>query len=195
MKNYTVLDRINTVSKPSAQNTTLCAQVNDQMTAIEAKVSAIMTSSFCSSLDKVLIDLLYTNGLRISEVLQLKSSDIDARGNVFVKGLKGSNDRLCQCTYMKSELLYLRSTNSHLFSYTNRFYYYRLFKKLGLYIVYDSNENKAVTHSLRHSYIYSLQNITNNIESTAQIVGHKNSKSTTHYYSKAAILTAKQNKK
>lgn len=186
MKHYTTFDRINTVSTPSAQNTTLCADVNGQFNAIDSKVSACMSLTSLSDFDKIVIDLLFTNGLRISEVLQIHSSNIDARGNVFIKGLKGSNDRLAQVTYMRQQLLSLRSAGCRLFEYNSRFYYYRLFKKLGLYISYGHNENRAVTHSLRHAYIYSVQSLANNIDSTALIVGHKNSKSTNHYYSKDA---------
>lgn len=184
MKHYTTFDRINAVSTPSAQNTTLCAQTIPQFNAIDSKIITCMSLTSLSDLDKIVIDLLYTNGLRISEVLQIHSNNIDARGNVFIKGLKGSNDRLAQVTYMRTQLLSLRSAGCHLFEYSSRFYYYRLFKKLGLYITYGKNENNAVTHSLRHAYIYSVQSLANNINSTASIVGHKNSKSTVHYYSK-----------
>jgi hypothetical protein len=63
----------------------------------------------------------------------------------------------------------------------SRFYFYRLFKRIGLYGKFGSNDNNSVTHYFRHLQGLDVQNSFNDWALTASALGHKNEKSTIYY--------------
>ena len=54
---------------------------------------ASITNSGCEMIDRLILILTYSTGLRVSEVVKLKLGDIDIqRGLIHVKGAKGRKD-------------------------------------------------------------------------------------------------------
>ena len=63
----------------------------------------------------------------------------------------------------------------------SRFYYYRLFKRLGLYEKFNGNVNNSVTHYFRHKLLSSFKSEEIEIETRQNFIGHKSKKSTKYY--------------
>jgi len=150
---------------------------------LQKKLSGILSgkNSLVGEYEKAVIELQFLYGLRISEVLNIHYSDILPNGSIRIKGLKNSNNRIVFPIQMRSFWFrFLMSESIPPRSY-NRFYFYRLYKKLGLYQLSSSNQNASVTHMLRYTYIAQLLEAGETIDSIRQLIGHKNINSTIHY--------------
>lgn len=125
--------------------------------------------------------LLYENGLRISEVLGIKSYHIGINGMIIIKGLKGSNDRLIHGGTNVAYYEKCRVQNISPFEGLDYYYVYRTFKKVGISASIKGNDRKVVTHSLRHLHIAELKKMGTDNEVIATHIGHKNSDNTANY--------------
>ena len=182
-----VLD--DSVMTTSAQSIKLYA-LDNQYKSINNLVSSYLSvSSKLPFLYKFLLSILLQNGLRISEALSFNTSHIINESSFFIKGLKGSHNRICFCNYCNLLDLKQKEPNAYLFSLFSRFFVHRLFISLGLYIQLSVNENRIVTHLFRYLYLYNLKKNNIDTETIKQNIGHKNIKSTKHY------LTAPGDKK
>lgn len=174
----------NSVSIPSAQNTTLYeAPAYDHISITVHNLLSDVNSGL-TQLELALIELLFLNGLRVSEVLQINARNITGNGNIFVKGLKGSSNRLVTPSKYMSFWVDFRKNKLSIPAYINRFYLYRLFIKKGLYIIPAGHSKKMVTHSFRHQFVYNLLNSGQTIAEIQRFMGHKSINSTIHYVSK-----------
>jgi site-specific recombinase XerC len=79
--------------------------------------------------------------------------------------------------------LSLKAVNSNIFTNYNRFYIYRLFKKLGFTQKFGDNVNFSVTHFFRKSAALEALSMNNDLQDITSILGHKSAKSA-HYYNK-----------
>jgi site-specific recombinase XerD len=137
---------------------------------------------------KVLMLLIYSAGLRISEAMALKVNDIRSdRGIIFIKGAKGNKDR---CTVLSEKLLiFLRE-------------YYKVYRPKeylfegqygGQYTQGSSRNilkraiekakiNRRVTlHTLRHSFATHLLEAGTDLRYIQELLGHSSSKTTEIY--------------
>lgn len=131
--------------------------------------------------DAIVLDLLLCSGLRVSEVCGIRPEDILNEKTVFVRGLKGSRDRVVTLQVM-TDFHYFRIRCPWRWELgLNRWYIYRLCKEYGIYEQILGNKKLAVTHSGRHELIVSLQDAGLAPEEIAQVIGHKSVKSTEHY--------------
>jgi integrase len=130
---------------------------------------------------KSLILIMVNGGLRVSEALSVSWSDITSMGHVFIKGKKGSNDKVLHTGECESYFLKCRINSVDPFFGLNRFFVYRLFKSMGIVFEKKGNKNKAVTHAIRNLVSIDQQKNGFSIESTKTHLGHKNIKSTKHY--------------
>lgn len=117
------------------------------------------------------LQLLY--GLRISEILGIRGSDIDKMGRIVVKGKKGSNTRLIIDNQGVKWWIAQRGLGTNKVFGFDRFYVYRIYKKCGIVHEMEGKKHKAVTHYCRHLYVKAMQQSTNDIEITKQLTGHK----------------------
>ena len=138
---------------------------------------------------KMQLKLMYYCGLRVSEILNLKKSDINFKEEVLkvVQG-KGGKDRLIPIPKplqmeLKSYLLQPFMDNQQsLFKTTSRATQYmleRVSKKFG---------KKVNPHMLRHSYATHVLEQTNNLELVRDLLGHSDIRITqiyTHMTTKA----------
>lgn len=164
------------------------AQTN-QLCELDKQVEALYNSARVA-LDKLLqvslplaaileLQLLY--GLRISEVLSIKSSDIMASGHIRIGGLKNSSSRIIVPVETRDWFLNQRGLNIFVFQDYDRFYIYRLYKKMGLHAVFHGRNKKSVTHLFRHLLIKSFKNNKINTDESQGFIGHKTEKSTRVY--------------
>jgi site-specific recombinase XerD len=127
---------------------------------------------------------MFCHGARISEVLRLKGSDILPNQQMRLKGLKGSNDRIVSTSLFSHELLPFVNCASPVFFGIDRFYIYRIMRKANIGCSGHSKTKNRITHSLRANYINELFENMQDVDSVAQIIGHKNSNNTIIYLNK-----------
>jgi len=180
-KHLETLHGIKSVSSPSAQSSRPCAQGSpDAMSGFDVE-AFLSNASFLSVIEKAVIELMAVNGLRISEVLNINQSDISKSGNIRIRSLKGSSFRVVQSMLFKEFWLSGAAGLLPLSSVYSRFYFYRLFRKYGLYATFGTNNHSSVTHYFRHLKGLDIQESFNDWELTASVLGHKNINSTLYY--------------
>ena len=138
--------------------------------------------------DRALLEVLYSTGMRVSELVGLNVDDIDLiSGAVKVRG-KGKKERMALLgresqnavrTYFKKQnrgsgAVFLNSRGGRITDRSVR----RIIDK---YVKQCSIENKISPHSIRHSYATHLLNNGADLRSVQELLGHKNL-STTQIY-------------
>lgn len=175
------ISRINPVSNSNAQTTKLC---RDGSVGVSSSDLASAYDALVSREPEVIgliVTLLYYHGLRVSEVLSLNAINISSRGTLLIKGCKGSSDRIIVIPEYRDFLIRSRSSGVNLFGCYNRFFVYRLLKKYN-YISYKTYGGKsAVCHAGRYAFVKDVNGLTQDIELTASVIGHKNSSNTKKY--------------
>ncbi len=137
---------------------------------------------------KLIIKMLYSSGLRVSELVNLKSNDIDFNENTgWVRRGKGKKDRLFKIALSISKQLqkyinknpenkyiFSNSNNKHLTTRNIQLLIKKAAKKAGI--------NKKVTpHTLRHSFATHLLEAGENLLVIQNLLGHKNLETTKVY--------------
>ncbi|MFO7793031.1 MAG: tyrosine-type recombinase/integrase [Candidatus Saliniplasma sp.] len=138
---------------------------------------------------RAILVLTYSSGLRVSEVVSLKVSDLDfTRDSIIVKGAKGSKDRITLFsdraqrtlrTYLKAEqpdywLFPGQKENKHLTARSAQLHFKHSLEK--------TNIKKDVSiHSLRHSFATHLLENGTDIRYIQKLLGHKSTKTTEIY--------------
>jgi site-specific recombinase XerD len=132
---------------------------------------------------KTILTLIYSVGLRVSEVVNLKIMDIDSnRMIIHIKNAKGRKDRIVPLSQNVLELLrkYYKEfkPTEYLFNGQNSFQYsigscQKIYKK---YIDYNSS-----IHTLRHSSFTNLLESGTDLRIIQKIAGHSSSKTTEIY--------------
>jgi len=143
--------------------------------------------------EKLVVVMLYTLGLRISELVSLKLEDIDTQWvRVLGKGNKQRDVPLIHSTKLLiDEYLRTFSANKFLFEKNSeklsenslRYMVNKVFKNVSL---------KVSPHQLRHSYATSLLNSGAPIVDVSELLGHS-SMATTQIYTKLGSALKQQN--
>lgn len=170
--------------KLSAQSPELCSLNKNFTSDLMRTYTQYYVREDLIPIEKAVIELLMLNGLRISEVLSIKPSDVLPNGYIRINGKKGSNDRLITSNYFRThwQTSFISLLPLHL--YYSRFYFYRLFKKIGIYGRYGSNKYNSVTHYFRHEIVLSMQKSGVDDQLISEFLGHKSSKSLLYYVGK-----------
>ena len=142
--------------------------------------------------DIFIIELLYTTGLRVSELCNIKVSDLN-NGSLKVTG-KGSKERIVYYKACDEYLLnyYLKNTRVNILNSSSSEYLFP--NKFGKPLTTRTIENivrkytekkeiksKVTPHTLRHTYATDLLNNGADIRSVGELLGHE-SLSTTQIY-------------
>ena len=152
----------------------------------QEEVAKIVAS--CSSLrDKVIVLLLYSTGLRVSELVSLKLDDIDLeRRTIRVRG-KGGKERVVFFPESLSKLLheYIQSLDGRsdfLFPSRNGHIHYTTVERIVRRAAERAGVRKKVTpHVLRHSFATQSLAMGLDIREIQELLGHS-SLSTTQVY-------------
>lgn len=131
-----------------------------------------------------IVDLILSNGIRVSEALSIQRKDIVNDRTVNVMGKKGSLSRVCMLLFSDGLLSFKGKSDDFLFDGFTRFYVYRVFKKLGIEFIVPGSKKRAVTHAGRHIRIQSLAKSGVDIDTIKNYIGHKSKRSTMHYAGK-----------
>jgi integrase/recombinase XerD len=136
-----------------------------------------------------MLSLIYSCGLRRSELLNLKLTDIDSKRNlIIIRQAKGRKDRIAPLSLKVLELL-----RSYFEAYKPKFWLFEGQDKNSKYderslasvlrlAVEKSKIHKPVTlHWLRHSYATHLLENGTDLRYIQEILGHSSSKTTEIY--------------
>ncbi|MBC7090283.1 MAG: tyrosine-type recombinase/integrase, partial [Methanobacteriaceae archaeon] len=152
---------------------------------------------FTRTRDKLILSLLYSSGLRVSEVVSLKVNDIDLKDRTIRIRGKGNKDRIVlfdqKTKKLLKEYLHERSQESE-YLFLNRFgnpltprYIQITIKK---YAIKAGIKKKVTPHILRHSFATHLLKNGVDIRAIQQLLGHSNL-STTQIYTSVDMGTLK----
>lgn len=138
---------------------------------------------------KAILMLVYSAGLRVSEVVKLKPEDIDSKRKlIHIKGAKGRKDRytLLADSVLDTLRNYWRQyePKKWLFSSTkpDRHLHYRSIEKVFANACERANILKdATVHTLRHSFATHLLEAGTDLRYIQELLGHKSSKTTEIY--------------
>lgn len=137
---------------------------------------------------RTIISTIYSCGLRLSEVINLKTEDIDSENMMIkIRNAKGQNDRYVMLS--EKLLLILReycleyNPKEYLFEGINNTHYsaksvQQIFKKS---IEISGIKKRATVHTLRHSFASHLLDNGTDIRYIQELLGHKNLATTQIY--------------
>lgn len=170
---YNIQSRTMSNTNPIAQTTSLCASVSEVKSISEALQLKIETISYDNKRLYYLARLMFVGCLRVSEVLNIKGTDITNTYHIKIKGSKHSNNKLISCYELKSWLSSYKGHNVYLFNEFNRFYIYREFKKYGISFKSANSTKQSVTHAIRHITASEINDNNSDIDYKQLLLGHK----------------------
>ena len=143
--------------------------------------------------DKAMIEMLYATGMRISELVNLKITDIDTQRCVVKVLGKGSKERLIPFGEAALDSLnaYLsdreESTSKEIFLSNRRTKISRIafWHRIKLYLSRENLKNSISPHTLRHAFATHLLNRGADLRSVQLLLGHSDL-STTQIYTHIA---------
>lgn len=147
-------------------------------------VCNVLTQSYLPNVVKLATWIHYWSGCRISELIRLKQSDFKHAGMIYIRALKGSDSRIVNipvCPFVNENVRLFEHELGEVYS---RFYFYRLYKSVGLSAYYGKNKMASVTHIMRHNYALKALDLSNSGETSSRAIGHKNTKNIKYYEKK-----------
>lgn len=183
-KYYNILDRIKSASNLPAQSTRLYEVANAPEAMILTYIEEVKNSTYLGEQVQALIVLMLENGLRVSEVCSIDYSKIDKLGRIYIDSKKGSNSRIITSSEYSKYFKKVAGTSFTVGDVFDRFFFYRLFKKLGIVFETGKGMNNAVTHTARILTLKSLNEDKIATSEIARFIGHKNQMNTKKYINK-----------
>ena len=163
-------------------------------------MDSIQGDDFESVRNRLLIEMLYATGIRRTELINIKVSDIDFSDNVIRILGKRNKERFVPIlsTMLTSIHNYLLirnelSENDYLFvtSKGNKIYESLVYRIINSYFSLASTKLKRSPHILRHSFATHLLNEGANLNSVKELLGHS-SLASTQVYTKNSLESLKQ---
>lgn len=151
------------------------------------------TEDFEGRRDKIIIEILYGTGIRLSEMLDLKIDDINNTQNMIRVRGKGNKDRMIPVhnelvssikEYSKMRAQKLRGSDNNYLILKNDgqkaypVFIYRVVKK---YLELITTEEKKSPHVLRHTFATHLLNKGADLNAIKDLLGHENLAATQVY--------------
>ena len=144
---------------------------------------------------KLMIELLYSSGLRLSELINLKTEDLEIKDKVgWVRRGKGAKDRLMILSEKVSKDLtrFLKERKGFVFVGRNGHLSKRLVQKVLAELAINAGISKHVhPHMLRHSFATHLLEAGVDIRKIQELLGHADL-STTQIYTKVSTAELKK---
>lgn len=149
--------------------------------------SKFFDNSFCGRRDKLIIELFYFTGMRLSELINIKISDLDfVNSQIKVLG-KRNKERLIPITYnflnTLSDFKNMFNIKKFLFSDENgkKLYSKKVYRIVNKYLTKISSIQKRSPHVLRHTFATQMLNNGADINAIKEILGHANLSATQIY--------------
>lgn len=169
---------------------------------IEKLLSLIEPKDFFSSRDRAILELLYSSGLRISELAQLIENDLDLYEGLIriVKG-KGDKERVVPVGEIAIKFIKEYLKFKYKIGFTNKTLFLNKFglplsvrgirKIISLWIKKASLYKKITPHTFRHTFATHLLEAGCDLRSIQEMLGHK-SLSTTSIYTHLTLERLKK---
>ena len=163
----------------------------------EAEVDKLLNSpdvaNKIENRDKAMIEMLYATGMRISELVNLKITDVDMKRCVVKVFGKGSKERLVPFgeTALDSLRSYLnereQSSSKEIFLSNRGKKMTRIafWQRVKIYLIRENLKNSISPHTLRHAFATHLLNRGADLRSVQLLLGHSDL-STTQIYTHIA---------
>mgnify|MGYP006241926927 FL=1 len=163
----------------------------------EAEVDKLLNSpdvaNKIENRDKAMIEMLYATGMRISELVNLKITDVDMKRCVVKVFGKGSKERLVPFgeTALDSLKSYLnnreRSSSKEIFlsNRGKKMTRVAFWQRVKVYLIRENLKNSISPHTLRHAFATHLLNRGADLRSVQLLLGHSDL-STTQIYTHIA---------
>ena len=163
----------------------------------EAEVDKLLNSPDVSNKienrDKAMIEMLYATGMRISELVNLKITDVDMKRCVVKVFGKGSKERLVPFgeTALDSLRSYLnereQSSSKEIFlsNRGKKMTRVAFWQRVKVYLIRENLKNTISPHTLRHAFATHLLNRGADLRSVQLLLGHSDL-STTQIYTHIA---------
>jgi integrase/recombinase XerD len=160
---------------------------------VEKLLNSPDTSIHIENRDKAMIEMLYATGMRISELVNLKITDIDNERSVLKVFGKGSKERLVPFGEKASDSLnsYLserkKSLSKEVFLSNRGTKMTRsgFWQRIKIYLSRSGLKNSISPHTLRHAFATHLLNRGADLRSVQLLLGHSDL-STTQIYTHIA---------
>jgi integrase/recombinase XerC len=164
-----------------------------------AKTSLLFSSDFNGVRDELMFELFYQTGIRLSELIGLKDSDVSEQ-HIKVLG-KRSKERLIPISNQLSQTIQLFRTmkkkmnidSLKLFTRENGLDLYPslVYRKINTILATLTTSDKKSPHVLRHTFATHLLNRGTGLETLKDLLGHANLSATQVYtHNSFAQLTA-----
>jgi integrase len=178
---------ISSVPTPLALSTKQCS-LETEVIALATQIKASLGQLKQENENCWLIAMIMLeSGCRVSEVLNIRSTDITPTGRIVIKGLKRSHDRVINPSSVAQQTLKKRNSPGTIFMGISRFHVYRSFKSVGLQHSFNDRERNSVTHLFRHYVALDLQQTDHGKKAITTGLGHKSNNSADHYAHKNSI--------
>lgn len=160
---------------------------------VERLLSSPNSNRIIERRDKAMIEILYATGMRISELVNLKLTDVDFNRSVLKVFGKGSKERLVPYGEKAAEALdiYLRdrkrsdSKNVFLSNRGSHITRGAFWQRIKIYIKRENLKSSISPHTLRHAFATHLLNRGADLRSVQILLGHSDL-STTQIYTHIA---------
>ena len=181
LNGYPEQPRSRDVLKTPAQTYKLCTDGDHLEPMIRNIEHAIEMTRNKNTVIHAILSLQYETGIRISEVLNIRGTDITVNRMVRIKASKGSENRVFNISSNWDFWSKYRKQYGKVFECYSRFYVYREYKKLGISFSFGIGNKMSVTHSLRHIMGRAMQDTNIDKSLIQKQLGHVNKKSTNTY--------------
>ena len=144
--------------------------------------------------DKAILELFYSTGMRLSELINLNIGSVDDKNNlikVFGKGSKerlipfGKRAKLCLEDYLNKRVLRWSSSNNDVPLFVNgknkRIPRRTIQRRISNYIKMISSGKRLGPHTLRHTFATHLMERGADIRAVGDLLGHSSLSSTQVY--------------
>lgn len=172
---------VNAVLSSITQSTIQCEPGSELAKAVKAIYTLLLRNTEVSRTDKAVIELQLISGCRIGSVLQITPKDVSEFGQVRIPPEKGGQSVIVTPQLYRDVWLGIRKQGLILSQFRDRFYFYRLYKKYGIYATIEGNTNSSVTHVMRHAAISGTESFDINERERANYAGQKSTKSQESY--------------
>ena len=157
----------------------------DQMESLLTEIT--FEDGFIGQRNKLIIELFYVTGIRLSELINIKIKDIDFQ-NQLIKVLgKRNKERLIPLSPSMIRLLksFIEENQLNHFLFTNldgnKLYTKLVYRIVNKYIGEISSVNKKSPHILRHTFATHMLNNGADINAIKELLGHANLSATQVY--------------
>lgn len=195
---------VNPLAKHKALKTSKKVQIPFSQKEIEGALTDInFKDTFEGTRDKLIIELFYTTGIRRSELIELKVSDINLKQKALKVLGKRNKERLIPLldTVIDSLNNYLEQrksiehipSNDYLFLTKggNKLYETLVYRVINFYFSIASTKVKKSPHILRHSFATHLLNQGADLNAVKELLGHT-SLAATQIYTHSSIAELKK---